>query len=99
MTDLSGREPAYGAIGSDGTECEVDETLVPQIIDVFKARLKRDTCGPDDDFFALGGSSFMGVLCISDLQKQGIEAKLQDLLAAKTPRKLAQRIKAPRQAG
>ncbi|GAA5171432.1 hypothetical protein GCM10023321_70000 [Pseudonocardia eucalypti] len=50
-------------------------------------------CGPDEDFFDLGGNSLTGTLLLARVRKVfGVRLTLPDLAAAPTPRELAARL-------
>lgn len=51
-------------------------------------------CGPDDNFFAIGGDSFRAAVCVYALRELGLTVALKDLFECKTAADLAGRIDA-----
>ncbi|HET7085688.1 MAG TPA: phosphopantetheine-binding protein [Rhizomicrobium sp.] len=66
----------------------MSDRLQDQITAIWARALGAKTIAPDDNFFALGGHSLLGVKMIAEIQaKTGMEAelKLSDLLEFPTP--------------
>ncbi|MBB5804998.1 SAM-dependent methyltransferase [Saccharothrix ecbatanensis] len=61
------------------------------IREVFAKRLGKP-CGPDDNFFALGGESFTAAMCVRDLRQRGVTLSIRDLFEHRTPRVLAEHL-------
>ncbi|MDI5963340.1 non-ribosomal peptide synthetase [Streptantibioticus silvisoli] len=60
---------------------------------LFAEVIGHDRIGPDDDFFAAGGHSMMGVRLMNRIRTVlGVEARIRDLFLAPTPAGLARRI-------
>ncbi|WP_156727723.1 phosphopantetheine-binding protein [Streptomyces apocyni] len=90
MNYSQGITPAGAEVPTDAGDSL--KTLLSQVVSVLGRRLDLPEYGPDDDFFASGGTSFLAALCSSDLRKLGISVAIQDLFVAKTPRALAEQI-------
>jgi acyl carrier protein len=61
----------------------MDDTLKTQVAAIWARTLGVKTVAPDDNFFALGGHSLLGVKLLAEIQaKTGIEEELRlsDLL-------------------
>jgi thioesterase domain-containing protein/acyl carrier protein len=60
---------------------------------IWAAALKRETVGVEDDFFALGGHSFLAVNLVSQIAQQfGRRVTFHDIFQHPTPRELASLI-------
>jgi amino acid adenylation domain-containing protein len=60
---------------------------------IWAAALKRETVGVEDDFFALGGHSFLAVNLVSQITQQfGRRVTFHDIFQHPTPRELASLI-------
>ncbi|MEO6088252.1 MAG: methyltransferase [Umezawaea sp.] len=66
-------------------------SVLDLIREVYSARLGKP-CGPDDNFFALGGESFIAAMCVRDLRERGMTVAIRDLFTHNTPRTLAERL-------
>ncbi len=53
--------------------------------------LGRENCGPDDDFFVLGGDSISSISVSSRARRAGLALGPQDVLAGRTPAAIARR--------
>ncbi|WP_246632551.1 non-ribosomal peptide synthetase [Pseudonocardia nigra] len=51
--------------------------------------LGRQSCGPDDDFFALGGDSISSIAVASRARRAGLDVGPQDVFTLRTPAALA----------
>lgn len=56
------------------------------------AQYAGSPCGPDDNFFAIGGNSFNAAICVHELRRIGHSVSLRDLFECKTAAELAARI-------
>jgi 2-polyprenyl-3-methyl-5-hydroxy-6-metoxy-1,4-benzoquinol methylase len=61
------------------------------IQEIYSARLGKP-CGPDDNFFVLGGESFAAAMCVRDLRERGITVSMRDFFTRNTPRSLADHL-------
>ncbi|MBW0101277.1 non-ribosomal peptide synthetase [Pseudonocardia sp. KRD291] len=55
----------------------------------FAEVLGRDDCGPDDDFFALGGDSISSISVSTRARRAGLRVGPQDVLTGRTPAGIA----------
>jgi hypothetical protein len=70
---------------------------VDDLVAIFRRVLEREDVTPDADFFALGGDSLLGTRVLSAIARgHGVELDFGDLLAAPTPRGLAEKTAAAR---
>ncbi|QDY75595.1 amino acid adenylation domain-containing protein [Streptomyces qinzhouensis] len=72
-----------------------DPGTVAALRKVFAEITRRESVGPDDNFFAVGGHSMAGVRLVNRVRALlGVELRLRDLFLAPTPARLAARIAA-----
>ncbi|MEV0456636.1 amino acid adenylation domain-containing protein, partial [Catellatospora methionotrophica] len=62
---------------------------VATLCEIVGAVLGIAAVGPDDDFFALGGDSILSIGVSSRARRAGLAVSPRDVLAARTPRRLA----------
>ncbi|MEU1056783.1 phosphopantetheine-binding protein [Streptomyces sp. NPDC005876] len=66
------------------------ESLVRDIAALWGEYLDPAEIGPDDDFFALGGNSLIGIKIIDRVaQDHGVELSVRDFYLAQTPARVA----------
>lgn len=68
-------------------------SLVQQVSALWGEHLEGGEVGPDDDFFALGGNSLIGIKIIDRVsQDYGVELSVRDFYLAQTPARVAELI-------
>ncbi|MEU8001381.1 amino acid adenylation domain-containing protein [Catellatospora sp. NPDC049111] len=83
--------------GQDTHECQATRTItgeaatgpVAVLCEIVGAVLGTAPVGPDDDFFALGGDSILSIGVSSRARRAGLPISPRGVLAARTPRRLA----------
>jgi acyl carrier protein len=76
-----------------GTIADRRDVLGQEIADLWAEYLTGDEVGPDDDFFALGGSSLAGIKIIDRLaQEYGVRLSVRAFYLAQTPARVAELI-------
>ncbi|WP_155373909.1 non-ribosomal peptide synthetase [Catellatospora vulcania] len=86
-----------GKHGQDTHECQASRTITAEAVtgpaavlcQIIGAVLGTAAVGPDDDFFALGGDSILSIGVSSRARRAGLPVSPRDVLAARTPRRLA----------
>ncbi|MGV9306225.1 phosphopantetheine-binding protein [Nonomuraea sp. NPDC004354] len=68
------------------------EYLEKLIGQTFAQVLERDTVGPDDDFFLLGGHSLLVVRLVRSLQAEGVEIKYEFVFDGRSIRGIANKL-------
>lgn len=58
------------------------------LLQLWAQALNRPEVDPDDDFFALGGDSIVAMTLVQALRNHGWRCSVQDLLSARSPRRL-----------
>ncbi|MEU8074813.1 amino acid adenylation domain-containing protein [Catellatospora citrea] len=82
----------------DTHECQATLTITGDVVtgpvavfcEIVGAVLGIEAVGPDDDFFALGGDSILSIGVSSRARRAGLPVSPRDVLAARTPRRLAE---------
>ncbi|MFF4241176.1 phosphopantetheine-binding protein [Actinomadura geliboluensis] len=65
-------------------------SLVAEISALWAEHLDGRDVGPDDDFFALGGNSLIGIKIIERVGREyGVELSVRDFYLAQTPARVA----------
>ncbi|MCE0463343.1 non-ribosomal peptide synthetase [Pseudomonas uvaldensis] len=85
--------PAHEAGPSDDQPLNAVETA---LLDIWRAMLGNPEVGPDDNFFALGGDSILGLQIIALARQQQILMTPKQLFAEQTVRALARVVQTPR---
>ncbi|GIG09051.1 hypothetical protein Cco03nite_57510 [Catellatospora coxensis] len=83
--------------GQDTHECQANRTITGEAVtgpvavlrEIVGVVLGVAAVGPDDDFFALGGDSILSIGVSSRARRAGLPISPRDVLAARTPRRLA----------
>ncbi|CAL9617982.1 hypothetical protein SUDANB108_05801 [Streptomyces sp. enrichment culture] len=66
------------------------ESLVREISALWGEYLESDDIGPDDDFFAVGGNSLIGIKIIDRVTEDfGVTLSVRDFYLAQTPARVA----------
>ena len=68
-------------------------SLVQEISALWREHLDGREAGPDDDFFALGGNSLIGIKIIEQVARDyGVGLSVRDFYLAGTPTRVAELI-------
>ena len=62
------------------------------VLDAFAQQLTAAACGPDNNFFAVGGESLKAAMCVRRLREQGLKVSIRDIYQCGTARALAEHI-------
>ncbi|MEO1035686.1 MAG: condensation domain-containing protein [Pseudomonadota bacterium] len=66
------------------------------LTDIWRTSLGLDTVGPDDDFFALGGTSIQAAIAFAEIESRlGVELPLATLVGAGSVRKMLAQLDQP----
>jgi Phosphopantetheine attachment site len=69
---------------------DVPEALVREVAALWGEYLGSRAVGPDDDFFAVGGNSLIGIKIIERVARDyGVELSVRDFYLAQTPARVA----------
>ncbi len=71
---------------------ESSDPVEALIRDAFTRALELSGCGPDDNFFALGGDSLRAIRVVAQAQERGLTLSVAQIYAAPTPRALAREM-------
>lgn len=87
------QQPSYVLAKEEKRELDSSDTMLSLVSRIFKNALKIEMVHQADDFFALGGDSFMALQIISEIQSEcGVNVALQDLFEFPTPGALTRRV-------
>ncbi|MHA6794020.1 non-ribosomal peptide synthetase [Pseudonocardia bannensis] len=81
--------PAPAAPAPSGPAREPRTAVERVLCTVFAEVLGREHCGPDDDFFALGGDSISSISVSSRARRAGLRVGPQDVFTGRTPAGIA----------
>ncbi|WP_308258913.1 non-ribosomal peptide synthetase [Pseudonocardia sp. H11422] len=81
--------PAPAAPAPSGPAREPRTAAERVLCAVFAEVLGREACGPDDDFFALGGDSISSISVSSRARRAGLQVGPQDVFTGRTPAGIA----------
>lgn len=87
------REGQDGASEGHSTPSGAPEPLVREVSALWEEYLDSSEVGADDDFFALGGNSLIGIKIIDRVAEDyGVEVSVRDFYLAQTPARVAELI-------
>jgi acyl carrier protein len=94
-------QPALPATAGPEAACSAELTETgAALLQLWAALLGRPDVGPDDDFFAVGGHSLLGMRLVAAVgDRLGVELPLICIFEAPTVRHLARRVEESRAAG
>lgn len=81
------------ASGPHAAPSSASVSLVKEVSGLWGEYLDGREVGPDDDFFAIGGNSLIGIKIIDRVSRDyGVELSVRDFYLAQTPARVAELI-------